>query len=40
VSASLSLGEGWCSAEINLDELQRLRQRMPVSEHRRRALIG
>ncbi|ANG62043.1 carbon-nitrogen hydrolase [Marinobacterium aestuarii] len=35
VSASLALGEGWCSAEIDLDELRRLRQRMPVSAHRR-----
>nr|WP_067298663.1 carbon-nitrogen hydrolase family protein [Marinobacterium profundum] len=37
--AELAFGEGWCSAEIDLAELHRLRQRMPVSEHGRVAVI-
>ncbi|UTW14010.1 carbon-nitrogen hydrolase family protein [Marinobacterium rhizophilum] len=40
VAGSLAQGEGWCCVDIDLAELKRIRQRMPVSEHRHRAVIG
>ncbi|WP_040880211.1 carbon-nitrogen hydrolase family protein [Marinobacterium rhizophilum] len=39
VVAQLGFGEGWCASEIDVQELQRIRQNMRVGEHRRRAAI-
>ncbi len=39
VVTGMAFGEGWSIADIDLQELQRIRQRMPVSTHRKRAVI-
>lgn len=40
VVAEYSEGEGVCTAEINLDYVQKIRQQMPVQSHRRSDLYG
>lgn len=37
IQAQLALGPGWCGATIDPEVLQRIRRRMPVSEHRLKA---